>query len=315
MALTTINTMPPAVQEHFDKKMLAVHIPDLIYGFGVMRRDMPANAGRYARLGRLKNFPLAMIPLPTSGITPPSVSTTRTDIDVEIQFFGQWSSTNEQVVLQNENAVLNDFSNLHGISLRRTEDALIRDCIMSSAAFIRAVGGGNGDIPTEVSASDIDAVTTELIGNDAKRMFQLLHGEDRFGSAPISNAFMGLCHSNMIPSLNAMPDFTERASYPRPDMALEQTEEGSIHKVRVFVSSQGAIMPNASALGNDVYPLTIMGAEAVVAIDQDSFTSQFVYRPAYINDPLARNSTMAWVACFANAISDDEWILNLQCTI
>lgn len=107
MALTTIATMPAPVQEHFDKKMLAVHIPDLIYGFGVMRRDMPANAGRYMRLGRLKNFPLAMAPLNPNGQTPPSVSTTRTDIDVEIQFFGQWSAINEQVVLQNQDPICN----------------------------------------------------------------------------------------------------------------------------------------------------------------------------------------------------------------
>lgn len=211
--------------------------------------------------------------------------------------------------------ILNEFSNLHGISLRRTEDALIRDTIMSSAAFIRSVGGNNGDIPTNVSPSDIDAVTTELIGNDAHRLFSLQGGEDKFGSSPLSDAFLGLCHSNMIPSLNSMSDFVRRSNYANPNMALERSEWGSISNLRVFVSSQGAILPKASALGNDVYPLTIMGAQAVVAVDQDSFTSQFVFRPAWVNDPMARNSTMAWVASFANAISDDEWILNLQCTL
>ena len=112
-----------------------------------------------------------------------------------------------------------------------------------------------------------------------------------------------------------MSDFTKRANYPNPNMALERSEEGTISNCRVFCSSQGAILPQASALGADIYPLTIMGAQSVVAIDQDSFTSQFIFRPAWVNDPMARNSTMAWVASFANAISDDEWVLNLQCTL
>lgn len=186
---------------------------------------------------------------------------------------------------------------------------------MSSAAFVRAVGGANGDVPTDISPADVDAVTTELISNDAHRMFSLAEGENRFGTAPLSDSFLGLCHSRMIPSLNAMADFTKRANYPNPNMALERSEWGCMANVRFFVSSQGAVMPNASALGADIYPVTIMGAQSVVAIDQDSFTSQFVFRPAWVNDPMARNSTMAWVASFANAISDDEWILNLQCTL
>lgn len=137
----------------------------------------------------------------------------------------------------------------------------------------------------------------------------------RFGTAPLSDSFLGLSHSNMIPSLNSMADFTKRANYPNPNMALERSEWGCMANVRFFVSSQGAILPNASAINRDIYPVTIMGAQSVVAIDQDSFTSQFIFRPAWVNDPLARNSTMGWVASFANAISDDEWILNLQCTL
>ena len=57
-----------------------------------------------------------------------------------------------------------------------------------------------------------------------------------------------------------------------------------------------------------------MGLESVASIAQDNFSSQFIYRPAYINDPLAQNSTMGYVTAIANALIDDEWIINLQCT-
>ena len=59
-------------------------------------------------------------------------------------------------MLQNQDPILNEYSNLHGISLRRTEDALIRDTILSSAAFIRSVGGNNGRHIAVIKSSLID---------------------------------------------------------------------------------------------------------------------------------------------------------------
>ena len=233
---------------------------------------------------------------------------------MEIQFYGLYAAVNERVTLFNEDPVLNSFSNLLGISLRRTEDALIRDVILSSATFLRALGGNNGDIPTNPAPSDFDSTTTILQGNDAMMMLMGEGGQDRFGSQPIQDAFLGLCHTDMIPSLNATPGFVKKFNYSNPHAAVQHSEWGNISNVRVFVSSQGAVLPNASTLNQNIYPITIMGIESVASISQDSFSSQFVYRPAYINDPLAQNCTMAYVTALANAIIDDEWVLNLFCT-
>ena len=252
MALTTIATLPPAVQEHFDDKLLAVHVPNLIYGLGVARKDMPANAGNFMKMGRYSNFPLALTPLSTDGSTPPAVTTTRTDILAEIQFFGLHAAINERVTLFNNDPVLNSFSNLMGISLRRTEDALIRDVILSSATFVRSTGGNNGDLATNISPSDVDDVVAALMGSDAMMLMQQEGGQDRFGSSPISDGFLGLCHTDLIPSLNSMADFTKKANYSNPDAALQRSEWGTISNGRVMVSSQGSQLPNASALGNTV---------------------------------------------------------------
>lgn len=222
---------------------------------------------------------------------------------------------NQRVTLSNQDPVMEQLIDLLGISLRETEDLLIRSVILSSASFVNAVGGDNGDLPTEITLSDIDDVATILISNDAMMMLEQEGGELRFGSSPLNDSFIGLCHTAMIPRLNAMQDFVRKASYSKPSAALLRSEWGSVSEVRVFVSSVGALLPNASAMGNNIYPLTIMGAESTAIVDQDNFSSELIIRPAWISDPLGQNGTLAWTSAMASVITDESWLTNIYCTV
>jgi hypothetical protein len=69
--------------------------------------------------------------------------------------------------LQNQDPVLNEAAARLGVSLRQTEDQLTRDMLAATASFINCVGGVNGDIPTEISRSDVDNVVRTLLNNNA----------------------------------------------------------------------------------------------------------------------------------------------------
>lgn len=62
-----------------------------------------------------------------------------------------------------------------------TEDQLTRDMLASTASMYNCTGGTNGDLPTDLSLSDIDEVTSTLLTNDAWMILDSIGGEDKFG--------------------------------------------------------------------------------------------------------------------------------------
>ena len=77
--------------------------------------------------------------------------------------------------------VLNEAAIRLGVSLRQTEDQLTSDMLSSTAAFINCVGGFNGDVPTEMTRSDIDTAVTTLLSANAYTIMDEITGENKFG--------------------------------------------------------------------------------------------------------------------------------------
>jgi hypothetical protein len=77
--------------------------------------------------------------------------------------------------------VLNETAELLGLSLRMTEDQLTRDMMSATATMYNCTGGGNGDLPSNLSIADIDEVTSALLTNDAWMVLDTIGGEDKFG--------------------------------------------------------------------------------------------------------------------------------------
>ena len=90
-------------------------------------------------------------------------------------------------------------------------------------------------------------------------------------------------------------------------------EEGSIGNVRMFVSSKGHYTSEDSALGADKYSCFVIGRDAYTIVNQDGFTSSFLYgapRP-----PLYMNATVGWKMAYAGRITNDQFIANLRFTL
>lgn len=78
-------------------------------------------------------------------------------------------------------------TNQLGISLRETEDELIRDMLLSGAGQINCVGGINGDNPTEFTASDIAGAGATLFNANAYTIADKIEGSLKFGTSPKQN--------------------------------------------------------------------------------------------------------------------------------
>lgn len=275
---------------------------------------MPRNGGNTIRFGRYNPLNPALVPLGNSGVTPPPQSLTRVDIDATMSFYGSYVEINEQVVLQNQEDVLNEASIRLGVSLRQTEDELTRDMLASTASVYTCTGGNNGDNPTQITFQDASAIVSQLMDNNAYTVLRNIPGENRFGTGPVRNAYVALCSTRLTQTFNGIKEFINVNNYPSQNGILE-SEFGTMGNVRYFVSSIGSVLPSASANGNDVFNVFHLGMEAYACVEQDGYSTQFIYRPAIYTGPLAQNVQVGWKMAQVPRITNDLWIINAQCTL
>lgn len=186
--------------------------------------------------------------------------------------------------------------------------------LVSTASFVNCVGGTDGDNPTEITRSDIDGVIKLLRGNNAYSFLTGIEGEDRFGTAPVRDAYFGLSSTNMIGQLDNVAGFIQKWNYANQQSTLD-AEWGTVANVRFLLSSIAPVTPNASLLGNDVQNNIITGREAYAAIEQDGYSAQFIYRPPIYDGPLALNASVGYKFAEVPRITNDTWVFNLRCTL
>lgn len=313
MLNTTIN-LPPEVQVSVDKVLLAVHQPGLIHKMGAMDKYIESKGGNTLRSSRYERFPTAIVPLAPTGEEPAGIPVVRTDLDATVSFYGLYAAVNQRVFLQNQDQVLHEISELCGLSLRMTEDQLMRDTLAATATVYRATGGNNGDLPTNLSLSDVDTVCAALLGNDAWYMLDRVQPGRNFATGPVRNSYLMLSHSDMTPDYNNLNGWIPQWNYSNQKDTMRE-EWGSVSNVRVMVSSVGSKVPYASKLGRTVYNNFVVGMESYGCVHQDNYSSQILFRPAIYSGPLAQNVTIGYTMAEVNRIYDDQWLTNLQTTL
>lgn len=209
--------------------------------------------------------------------------------------------------------VLNEAAARLGVSLRQTEDVLTRDMLAATAAAINAVGGVNGDNPTELTLSDVQAVVRTLLNNNAYTILSSIEGQDKFGSAPVRNAYFALASTQLTGDLDNIAGFIHNSQYPAQSNILP-SEWGAIGNLRFLVSSIGSVTPNASNNGADVYNIFCVGLEAYACIEQDGYSASFIYRPPIYDGPLALNASVGYKFAEVPRITNDLWVINMRCT-
>lgn len=144
MATNTTSTLPPPVQLYYDNVLLSTPTPNLIHTMASMSKSLKGRSGQTLRMERFNRLETAPVPLGNSGITPPGQLLTSVFIDAKVQFYGDYVKTNEQLELTSQSPVLNQYSIQLGVSMKETEDELMRDMLATTATVIFATGGVNG---------------------------------------------------------------------------------------------------------------------------------------------------------------------------
>lgn len=315
MTVTT-TLLPPPVQQKFLGKLLSTPEARRIHKLGAMTYSMPQHSGDILRKRRYRRLETVPVPVDPAMLNPPSQVGLADDIDVQIRYYATYEIVTEQVTMINEDPVLNSKTARLGQCLAETEDQLIRDMLEATAGFTNCTGGTNGDNPTELARSDVDGVVQALQGNDAEFIEKFMEGTDAFGTSPLRDSYLGLCHTNMIGQLENVNGFTNKAGYPNPNGTKNPAEWGAIGNVRFFTSSRGSITANASAAGADVYNMFIVAQEAYSCVELDGGTVSLFYHGAgHGDDPCHLRQTLGFRMTFGTSIDNDAWIENLRATL
>jgi N4-gp56 family major capsid protein len=171
------------------------------------------------------------------------------------------------------------------------------------------------DNPTELTRADIDDVIRTLVVSNAKRISEVIEGENKFGTGPVRQAFFAMCHANLIPQLEQIDGFVSSAQYPS-QMNILSAEWGSVSNLRFLISSLGSITTAGSGLGADLYSMFVTGQESYACIDLDGASANFIYRPlGYGDDPLLQRQSCGYKFASAERILNDAWVINLRSTL
>lgn len=92
--------------------------------------------------------------------------------------------------------------------------------LASTASFINCTGGINGDNPTNLSRADVDTVVRALLSNNAYTIMDNIEGEDKFGTAPVRDAYFAMCSTQLTGDLDSVAGFIQKNQYPSPMNAL-----------------------------------------------------------------------------------------------
>lgn len=311
--ITSIQNMAPELPLQFSEDLLSTPQFNLIHSFGCDLHFADAYIGKTTRMSRYERLSTDGGQLDGSGIDPAPEVVVRTDIDATMEIYAKTVVVNEQVTLYENDKVLTKFTALLGQWLREKEDLLMRDLYASSVSYINAVGGLDGDQPSNISRSDVNNIERILLGNDARTMLAVNEAMDKFGTSPTRDSFIALASTDITSDLQNVSGVLLKNSYPHQE-GLRQEEYCSISRFRFFVSSKAAKIPSASLLGNTVYTIPMFGLEAAAKVEQNGYTAILGYRPPYVVSSVAQNSQLYAKFAIARAITNQNWISGLNVT-
>lgn len=312
--ISTIGNVQPELPLQAIEEFLSTEQFNLVYSFGADLHYAEAHAGKTTRLSRWDPLSTDGGQLDGTGIDPAPEVPVRTDIDAEMEVFAKSVAVNEQLQLFQNERTMTKFMALLGQWMRNKEDLLMRDLYASSPAYINATGGLNADQPSEITRSAVNNVERVLLGSNARTFLSSLEATDQFGTAGVRDAFIALASTDITPDLQNVDGVQLKINYPGNQDNLKPEEYCSIGRFRFFTTSEGIVEQNASLNGNDIYKVPMFGLESVAKIEQNTYSANVGYRPAWVVSRVAQNAELyAKFAC-ARAITNQNWLSGLNCT-
>lgn len=314
-SISNLDILPPKVRQRSAAKLLAISVPYLIHCQLAEKYDYPENQGDILVSRRYNKF--APVPTPLDMVTnPPSQLQTYTDVRTQIYWYGTNCIVTRDVEATNEDPVLNRIIFNLGVCWKETEDIIMRKVMEGVSSFVNCTGGSNGDSPTNVSDDDIDDFVTTLTSRNASFVTDMISARDLFGTGPVPDAYVCMAHSDILKDLRRLEGWQNKSRYPNVN-GVKQFEYGQVENIRYWLSAQGSIADELSAVfGSVVYNMMITGQESYGKVDyRDTNSGFYLNRPGGHSDPNHLRAIAAFTLPMAGVMQNTDWFLKARCTL
>ena len=312
--ISNIQNIAPELPLQAIEDFLSTPMINLIHSFGADLHYSEAYLGQNVRLSRFERLSTDGGQMDGSGIDPAPEIPQRTDVDSKVEIYAKSIIVNEQLVLFENSKTLTKFMALAGQWMREKEDLLMRDLYASSVSYLNAVGGVNGQQPSEITRQDCNNIERILLGNEARTVMTSNDAELLIGTAPVRDAFIALASTDITSDLQNVQGVQLKNSYPHQE-GLRPEEYCAISRFRFFVSSKGAKKPGISQpSGKTVYTIPMMGVEAASKIEQNNYTAKVGWIPPFAMSTVAQNGGIYAKFSIARCINNQNWISGLRVT-
>lgn len=309
--LTSTFNIPLSTKAKIDATVLMDPEPNYVYALAGVLKSMPKGHGdsyRFPKYSRPNPF---ATPLTESEVDIDPQVLSKTFVDAQLNYYGTYFLITERTIDQNPEDVLRVHAGALNSALRETEDILTRNVLLSSTTSINCSGGENGDLPTDISQKDLSSIIATLTGNMAKPITSQVDGGNKFGTAPVAQAYMGIMHPDLIPDFEAMPDFKTLDQYGSSYKPLP-AEWGAYSRIRFMQTTQVPKETARSASGNSIYTNSVLGRDAFSIIKQDQRVAEIV-GPNKVGS-LRDKYEYGIKTVFSAALLFDEHVANVLCT-
>jgi len=312
--MTSTTQVDPAVAAYYNRVLLRQMYPKYIHDLAAEHYAMPQKSGTIMKWRRYNKLPSAQTPLP-EGVTPLANVWGKMDLLVTVQPYGAYVILTDVVDYTVEDPTLNKLADEQGEQMGLTMDSIVRDVLYATASYVACSGGGNGQTPTEIAATDCATAAQTLISADCEMISKARPGSVKIGTVPVRQAFFAIGHTDMIPALDAIasPPMVNAANYPNP-VDIHPAEWATVGNLRFFLST------NAKKVGSapSIYTNFIIGKYAYGVVDMEGGLLEHIVKPFDApdkSDPLNQISTSGWkVLGFAARILNDSLMLGLYAT-
>jgi len=314
--ITTTGQLPPAVDEYFCRAILLTAYPDLHFQRFAMVQSIPEGSGSTIVFRRYPRLAPATIPL-KNGITPAGSQLSVEDIKATIEFYGNYVTLDNDVLLTVEDDTLNQASRILAMNSAESLNIVTRDVLASTASTYLCQGGQNAKNPSDVSAEDLNNVIHSLIGQDCYPIKEVITATDQYATTPIREAYIGIVHTDILQDLEALAGFVKTNQYAGdPRDTIMSGEYGAFNQIRFLKTTIGSKYIDVN--GDSVYNNFVFGREAYAAVHLGNKSGEFYVKPRGSEgsaDPLNQRASVGFGWYYACTILNSNFIENVKCTL
>ena len=290
--------MNPTLKEFYDTELLENARVETYYAQFAKKQPLPAGNGKSVEWRKWNTFARATVL--QEGVIPTGQTFGMTKINASIDQYGTYASITDQLELHAYDDVILGATEEMGASLAETQEALIRDGLLSNDNImycdnITLATGAVAGTPTspatmEASTTAMSKLTPEMVAKAVTKM-----KKDRVPT--IGGKYVCVIHPSVAEDLRNCTSWIEAHKYAQPT-EIYNGEIGELHGMR-FIENTFAPVLGGNAYNNNAggvtYASYCFGKDAFGIIDPAGGGAEMIVKDkSEIGGPLNQFSTIGY---------------------